>query len=41
MDTIIAAPSSCEVRVVIRFLHAERQSAAEKLDFDRVGSWLI
>jgi hypothetical protein len=29
MDTIIAAPASCEVRAVIRFLHAERQSAAE------------
>jgi transposase len=29
MDTIIAAPASCEVQVVIRFLHTERQSAAE------------
>jgi transposase len=29
MDTIIAAPASCKVRVVIRFLHAEGQSAAE------------
>jgi hypothetical protein len=29
MDTIIAAPASCEVRAVIRFLHTERQSAAE------------
>jgi transposase len=29
MDTIIAAPASCEVRAVIRFLHAEGQSAAE------------
>jgi hypothetical protein len=31
MDTIIAATSSCEVRAVIRFLHAEGQSAAEIL----------
>jgi len=29
MDTIIAAPASCEVRAVIHFLHAEGQSAAE------------
>ena len=29
MDNIIAAPASCEVRAVIRFLHAEGQSAAE------------
>jgi hypothetical protein len=29
MDTIIAAPTSCEVHAVIRFLHAEGQSAAE------------
>jgi transposase len=29
MDTIIAAPASCEMRAVIRFLHAEGQSAAE------------
>jgi len=29
MDTIIAAPASCEVCAVIRFLHAEGQSAAE------------
>jgi cytochrome c-type biogenesis protein CcmH/NrfF len=29
MDTTIAAPTSCEVRAVIRFLHAEGQSAAE------------
>jgi len=29
MDTTIAAPASCEVRAVIRFLHAEGQSAAE------------
>ena len=29
MDTVIAAPTSCEVRDVIRFLHAEGQSAAE------------
>jgi transposase len=29
MDTIIAAPASCEVRAVIRFLHAEGESAAE------------
>jgi hypothetical protein len=29
MDAIIAAPASCEVRAVIRFLHAERQTAAE------------
>jgi len=29
MDTIIAAPASCEVRAVIRCLHAERQSAVE------------
>jgi transposase len=29
MDAIIAAPASCEVRAVIRFLLAERQSAAE------------
>jgi hypothetical protein len=29
MDTTIATPTSCEVRAVIRFLHAERQSAAE------------
>jgi hypothetical protein len=29
MDTIIAAPASCEVRAVIRFLYAEGQSAAE------------
>jgi hypothetical protein len=28
-DTIIAAPASCKVRAVIRFLHAEGQSAAE------------
>jgi hypothetical protein len=29
MDTINAAPASCEVRAVNRFLHAEGQSAAE------------
>jgi transposase len=29
MDTIIAAPASCEVRAVIRLLHAEGQSMAE------------
>jgi len=29
MDTIIAAPTSCEVRAVIHFLHAEGQSVAE------------
>ena len=29
MDTTIAAPASCEVRAVIRFLHAEGQRAAE------------
>jgi hypothetical protein len=29
MDTINAAPATCEVRAVIRFLHAEEQSAAE------------
>jgi transposase len=29
MDTTIAAPASCEVRAVIRFLHTEGQSAAE------------
>jgi hypothetical protein len=29
MDTIIAAPDSCEVRAVIRFLHVEGQSAAD------------
>ena len=29
MDTIIAAPVSCEVRAVICFLHAEGQSKAE------------
>jgi len=29
MDTITAAPASCEVRAVIRFLHAEGQSAGE------------
>jgi hypothetical protein len=29
MDTIIAAPASCKVRAVIRFLHTEGQSAAE------------
>ena len=29
MDTVIAAPASCEVRAVIRFLHAEGQSVAE------------
>jgi hypothetical protein len=29
MDTIIAAPASCKVRAVIRFLHAEGQSTAE------------
>ena len=29
MGTIIAAPASCKVRAVIRFLHAEGQSAAE------------
>jgi hypothetical protein len=29
MDTIITAPPSCEVCAVIRFLHAEGQSAAE------------
>jgi len=28
-DTIIAAPASCKVRAVIRFLHAEGHSAAE------------
>jgi len=31
MDTTITAPASCEVRAVIRFLHAEGQSAAEIL----------
>jgi len=29
MDTIIAAPASCKVRAVIRFLHTEGQSAVE------------
>jgi transposase len=29
MDTIIAAPASYEVRAVIRFVHAEEQSAVE------------
>jgi hypothetical protein len=29
MDTTIAAPASCEVRAVVRFLHAEGQIAAE------------
>jgi hypothetical protein len=29
MDTIIPAPTSCEVRAVIHFFHAEGQSAAE------------
>jgi hypothetical protein len=29
MDIIIVAPASCEVRAMIRFLHAEGQSAAE------------
>jgi len=29
MDTIIVAPASCRIRAVIRFLHAEGQSAAE------------
>jgi len=29
MDTLIVAPASCKVRAVIRFLHAEGQSAAE------------
>jgi hypothetical protein len=29
MDAIIAAPASCEVRAVIRFLHAEEQIGAE------------
>ena len=28
MDTVIAAPARCAVRAVIRFLHAEGQSAA-------------
>ena len=28
MGTVIAAPASCEVRAVIRFLHAEGQIAA-------------
>jgi len=28
-DTIIATPTSCKVRALIRFLHAEEQSAAE------------
>jgi transposase len=31
MDTIIAAPASCEVHAVIHFFHAEGQSAAEIL----------
>jgi hypothetical protein len=29
MDIIIAAPASCKVRAVIRFLHAEGQSVGE------------
>ena len=29
MDTVIAAPASCEVRAVIRFLHAEGQNASK------------
>jgi hypothetical protein len=29
MDTIIAAPASCKVRSVIRFLHAKGQSVTE------------
>ena len=29
MDNIIVAPASCKVRAVIRFLHAEGQSAAK------------
>ena len=33
MDTVIAAPASCEVRAVIRFLHAEGQSAAAVAEF--------
>jgi len=33
MDTVIAAPASCEVRAVICFLHAEGQSAAEIRQF--------
>ena len=34
MDTVIAAPASCEVRAVIRFLHAEGQSAAALWRYD-------
>ena len=29
MDTVIAAPASCEVRAVIRFLHAGQSAAAQ------------
>jgi transposase len=29
MDTIIAAPASCEARAVIRFLHTEGKSAVQ------------
>jgi hypothetical protein len=29
MDTIIAAPASCKVRAVIRFLHTDGQIAAK------------
>ena len=38
MDTIIAAPASCKVRAVIRFLHAEGQSAAEIHEFMAPGT---
>ena len=34
MDTVIAAPASCEVRAVIRFLHAEGQRTNQsEVDF--------
>ena len=33
MDTVIAAPASCEVRAVIRFLHAEGQSVQQEQKF--------
>ena len=41
MDTVIAAPASCEVRAVIRFLHAEEQSAAAAMTVSMFYQYLL
>ena len=41
MDTVIAAPASCEVRAVIRFLYAEGQSAAAAMTVSMFYQYLL